>query len=489
MFSRRSCVEHFLAAGPIQRQNFSRDDKGMAKLFSECFDTVLRFNTTQKEWACFDGKIWKPDRGGMMAANAAKVFADSLAIYAFQLADGSEKTDFIRFVNKYGDYSRRKILVEDARSEMFFSNEDLDRDGRLYNCQNGVLNLETGVLLPHKPEYLLSKISNVYYDPAATAPLFNQTLHEVLQDDADKICFLQKAFGLTLTTDTSCEEMYILYGPTTRNGKSTILETVSHMHGGSEGYALSMVPETLAQRKTKDSRQASGDIARLDGCRMLTVSEPPKRMIFDAALLKTLLGRDTITARHLHEREFQFIPVFTLFMNTNYLPVIQDDTLFSSGRIKVIEFSRHFSPEEQDTTLKNRLRSRDELSGTFNFCFEGLKLFREVGIDPPSVVVQAVKSYREASDKIANFLSDRMERTGKNTGAGTVYQAYRTWCIDCGFGIESKQNFFSELKAKGLFSPSGTVNGMTVRNVIIGYELIPDNDPPPPEEPPYYGHF
>jgi len=40
-------------------------------------------------------------------------------------------------------------------------------------------------------------------------------------------------------------------------------------------------------------------------------------MIFDAALLKTLLGRDSIVARHLHEREFEFDPMFKLFMNTN----------------------------------------------------------------------------------------------------------------------------------------------------------------------------
>lgn len=66
------------------------------------------------------------------------------------------------------------------------------------------------------------------------------------------------------------------------------------------------------------------------------------------ALLKSLLGRDSITARFLHQREFEFIPKFKLVINTNYLPVITDDTIFSSGRLNVVSFDRHFEPHEQD---------------------------------------------------------------------------------------------------------------------------------------------
>jgi putative DNA primase/helicase len=129
-------------------------------------------------------------------------------------------------------------------------------------------------------------------------------------------------------------------------------------------------------KQNKDSRQASGDIARLNGCRFLNASEPPKRMIFDVALLKTLLGRDTITARHLHEREFEFVPIFKLVINTNFLPLITDDYMFSSGRINVITFDRHFEPHEQDRILKTRLREPENISGLFNWCLVGLRLFK-----------------------------------------------------------------------------------------------------------------
>lgn len=50
------------------------------------------------------------------------------------------------------------------------------------------------------------------------------------------------------------------------------------------------------------------------GCRFCYACEPPKRMLFDTALLKSLLGRDSITARHLYQRETTFIPKFRLLL-------------------------------------------------------------------------------------------------------------------------------------------------------------------------------
>ncbi len=467
--------EFFNQVQPDNKSRYSRDDKGLSLLFAEYFKPMLRYNTTAKEYYFFDGKIWKPDRGGMIAAGKAKAYIEALVLYSFRLPDGEDKREYQKLISKYGDFSKRKTLVEDARSEMFFSNEDLDQNGNLYNCQNGVFDLETGKLFPHNPDFLLSRISNVVYDPNADCKRFCSFLPEVMQNDSDKSWYLLKHCGLSLTDDTSQEHMLILYGPSTRNGKSTLLETLSYMHGGENGYCLSMLPETLAQKKNKDSRQASGDIARLDGCRMLITSEPPKRMLFDAGLLKQLLGRDTITARNLYEREFQFIPRFKLFMAANSLPVITDDTLFSSGRIQVIEFNKHFTPEEQDPKLKTRLRSQEEISGLFNLCLTGLERYREEGMSPPTSVVQAVKSYRESSDKIQNFITECMEKTGNNSGAGAVYEAYKEWCSDCGFGTESKRSFFDELKSKGLFAERDTVKGVWIRNVVRGYELLPQN--------------
>lgn len=235
-----------------------------------------------------------------------------------------------------------------------------------------------------------------------------------------------------------------------------------------------MKPETLAIKQNLDSRQASGDVARLAGCRFCNASEPPKRMLFDTALLKSLLGRDSITARHLHQREFSFIPKFKLVINTNYLPTITDDTVFSSGRINVISFDRHFEPHEQDKHLKDKLRDKNELSGILNWCIKGLQLYRQEGLEPPKAVQNATEVYRTDSDKIGNFINECLSKTGKNSKAKDIYEVYVKWCEDNGYGCENKGNFFAELKTKGLFMSSGTVEGKSVRNIVRGYTIETD---------------
>ena len=267
-------------------------------------------------------------------------------------------------------------MLQDSRDIYFFTNEGLDKGDYILNVQNGTLDLSghEPMFIRHTPDMLLSKICNVEYDPATECPVWEKFLEDAMQGNGGKIQYLQKIAGLSLTGNTEQETCFILYGPSTRNGKSTFVETLIYLLGD---YAISMKPESLAVKQNLDSRQASGDIARLAGCRFVNASEPPKRMLFDTALLKSLLGRDSITARHLHQREFTFIPKFKLVINTNYLPTITDDTIFSSGRLNVITFDRHFAPEEQDKNLKEKLRNKTELSGILNWCIQGLKMYRD----------------------------------------------------------------------------------------------------------------
>lgn len=462
---------------PEQNQdNYSWDDRGMCRLFSDVYANTLCFNATAKEWFRWDGKRWVKDEGGMFAQKKAKIFAEALWLYSLKLNDNNiNKKAFQTFVGRYGQYRNRKTLVDDARSERVITNADLDKCDNLFNCRNGIFDLDSFKLIPHDPKYLISKISNVFYDPHAKSELWERFINEIMEGDTEKTRFLQKVLALGITTDTSIEKMIILYGPTTRNGKSTILEVIIYMSGGSKGYALSVPPETLA-KKNRDSRSASGDLARLDGCRLAVASEPPKRMLFDSALLKTMLGRDTITARNLFEREFQFIPKFTLVMNTNYLPYVQDETMFTSGRIAVIPFNRHFTPEEQDPTLKDKLKAEECLSAVFNWCLDGLKLFRQEGLNLPESVINATKEYQESSDKIGMFIDECLVKSGINSKGGDIFEAFSAWARANGFEGGSKLTFFEEMRSRGLLAKSGTIGNQTYRNVIVGYQLADDFD-------------
>jgi putative DNA primase/helicase len=64
--------------------------------------------------------------------------------------------------------------------------------------------------------------------------------------DVDTAVYPQKALGYTLTGLTEYEAFYILYGATTRNGKSTLIDAVVNVLGD---YACTIQPQTFARRR------------------------------------------------------------------------------------------------------------------------------------------------------------------------------------------------------------------------------------------------
>lgn len=444
----------------------SGDDIASGRLFSEVFGSVVRYDVTAKSFRYYDGRVWKIDDENLIAFHLTKILQKGLYRY-IGLNGGDVSKDYISYVGKLSSRNKRIVMMMEARDFLFVDSTIWDARGELLNCLNGVYNLHTHEFLSHSSEFFLTKITNVEYNPDAKSEDWEKFIEEVTQSK-EKERYLQVKFGYGMTSDTSEESLDIIYGKTTRNGKSTVLETLTYILGS---YAMNVNPETLAQ-KPRDSRSPSEDVARLNGCRFLVCPEPPKRMVFDVSRVKTFIGRDTLTARNLYEKSFEFVPCFKLFMNTNYLPVVTDDTLFSSGRVRVITFDRHFTEEEQDKTLKDRLRTPENASGILNWCLEGLKIYQREGIIVPVCIKDATIEYRESQDKINQFITDTLEEhEGGVLSVKEIYPKYYDWCRSNGYGVEGKRNFIEELKSKDIWRKTGTVNGRTTFNVIIGYDI------------------
>ena len=455
------------------------DDISTARLFADLFQSVLRYNTTFKQFSVYDGTRWKKDAEGMTAEKLAKMFAISLVIMA---AQSEQSKNTIDSANKLLQRRYRTQMLQDCRDFYHVSAEMFDTQPNLLNCRNCVLDLETGDKLEHDSSLLLSKCINASYDSTASTATFETFIEQIMQGDKDKALYLQMIMGYALTGTAEQEECYFMYGKSTRNGKSTLLSTIEHMMGD---YAANIQPESLAMKDKKNGSAPTPDIARLKGIRFLHCGEPPKRMRLDAALLKGLTGGDTQTARFLHEADFEFKPVFKLMLNTNYLPLVMDDTAFSSQRIKVIEFNRHFEESEQDIDLKRKLTTDENLSGILNWCYDGLAFYRGNNnrLTVPASVTAATAEYRKNSDKMASFIEECLVQSEGGVVTGKrAYEVFVAWCRDNGYGCESKSNFFSELKSKGLLSDTATINNNTVHNAIKGYLLdetmLPDEGSP-----------
>ena len=112
------------------------------------------------------------------------------------------------------------------------------------------------------------------------------------------------------------------------------------------------------------------------GVRFANISEPRRGLVLNEAQIKSMTGNDTLNARFLHENSFDFKPQFKLYVNTNYLPAITDMTLFSSGRIVIIPFDRHFEEWEQEQNLKAEFSILEVASAILNWLIEGYTLYK-----------------------------------------------------------------------------------------------------------------
>ena len=455
----------------VPEKSCSHNDIGLSELFAKIYKNQIVYNASAKCWYYYNGKVWVEDTSNMITLQKMTEFSKALLAYTSQITDDGIRNSFSKCVDKLGNLGARETIVKDSRDKMFIKQTDFDKNKSLFNCQNGTLNLETFEFSQHNPNDLLSKISNVEYDPKATCPTFKKFMNEIMQNNTNKINYLKKALGYSLTCSTKEETCFILYGKTTRNGKGTLTDTISYMLGD---YAVTAMPETLSLKKWKDSTRASGDIARLNGCRFLNISEPSQQMIVDSALLKTLTGRDKITARHLHQNEFEFYPQFKLFINCNYLPIIEDNTVFTSNRVNVITFDRHFKSNEQDKELKDKLKNPNEISGIFNWCLEGLKKYRQEKLIPPLEIKQATFDYGKSNDKFNVFFNAELIESNNNVSLSSIYDRYCKWCKENKILPLEKSKIKKRLEQMKILKNKATVKGKTTSNVIIGYELKED---------------
>lgn len=247
------------------------------------------------------------------------------------------------------------------------------------------------------------------------------------------------------------------------------MESVLRLMGD---YGRAVRPETIAQKQHVNSQSPSEDIARLAGIRFANISEPSRGLVLNAAQVKSMTGNDTQNARFLNENSFDFLPQFKLYINANYLPVIHDMTLFTSERIFIIPFDRHFSTLEQDKTLKDAFASPEAQSAILNWLLEGYTALQHEGLKPPPAVTEATNTYRHESDKTKLFAEDCLENTGSSdVRTSDVYAAYRQWCHANGCYPENTRNFNQALRNIGQVIRKRPVSGGEKTTLLIGYKL------------------
>ena len=463
-------LQRLIELNPADTTKYPWTDIGAGKLFADFYKAVLRYVPERRTWFDYQAGTWSADIGGLKAMRRCMELANLLHLYALEIKDEHQRKSYMDYSKRWQTHGYRVNVLKDAQVHHPISFLEFDTDPYIFNCSNGTLHLDTGKFTEHISSDLLTKKSSVAYEPSAHSKRWNNFISEIMSNDQERALFLQKVFGYALSGDTHHE--CILYGATTRNGKGTLCESVLKVFGS---YGCTSRPETIAQKNSTNSSQPSEDVARLAGIRFVNIAEPGKSLVLNAALVKNMTGNDTINARFLHENSFDFAPQFKLYINTNYLPVVNDMTVFTSGRVIIIPFERHFDESEQDKGLKHEFMKPEVQSAILNWLLVGYKQLQLHGLKMPQSVINATDQYEHDSNKTLLFIEDCLEEgTDYEERTSEVYNRYKSWCIENGQYAESMKNFKQSLSAVVEVKRKRPKSGGEKTTMVIGYRLISD---------------
>ena len=463
----------------IRPEMYEPNERDISRVFAMVTHSYMRFNITHERWSVFNGKTWELDQSGVQSQRIMREFSLELTKYASNNATSIDDK-FLKYVMSLGGASKRKALLKDASDINIVTDSDFDTDNYLFNCRNGTLNLITGKLQPFDPDDMITKIANVNYVPNASNPIWDNFMQEIFSGDQDLINYMYEVFGYCLTGLNNHECFWIFKGETTRNGKSTLLGTFAYLLGSSNGYSKNMDISSLARKNSFNSSRASSDIFRLKGSRFVMCSEPPTNFELDENKIKSITGNDTVTARTLFSVEEEFAPTFKIFIACNNKPIISDESIIISQRMKIIPFKRYFDEAHQNKNLKELLKEDSILEAFLWKCVEGYTRMAKNGFSEPAVVKDAVADYESGGQVFDRFLEDRMKKSSNpfpNSAEcsylSQFYPLYENWCDENGYVAMSKERINGYMKAKDIWKKSATFPSGTKRNVLVGYS-IPD---------------
>lgn len=403
-------------------------------------------------WLTWDGNRWLKDSEHLvmqLAKDAGRLIRNE----ALALSKFMNVTKFMNHANKSSNAHSLKSMLKLSAPEVTLTINDFDQEKFIINCQNGILNLETGVLLKHTPQVRVTKMTGVIFNPNAKCPNFLKFLDRIMPDNKLQN-YLQRATGYSLTAETNEQVFFFLHG-SGANGKSTFLRVLLEIFGDyGDQASINFLSEP-----------GRFEIAGLAGLRFCSTIEVTEGKPFAEEFVKQMTGNDRLTGEYKFKDKFSFEPTHKIWLAANHRPLIKGTDNAIWRRVKVIPFSETIPEEEQDKKLLDLLLS--ELPGIFNWAVQGCLDWQEYGLNEPVTVKLATTSYREDSDLIAQFLQTCCyENEDHEEGATDLYKSFLNWCETCGEHPLSQSQFGIKLEEKG-FTRKHTHDG----NIYLGISL------------------
>lgn len=340
--------------------------------------------------------------------------------------------------------------------ELLAHDDTKQADAKYIAFRNGILDIETGDLLPFSPDFIITNKIDYDYDPLAQSELVDRTLDKLACGKSDIRALLEECAGYCFYRRNELRKAFILTGDKS-NGKSTYIAMLQKMLGDDNTSALDL--KELGDRfKTSEIYRKLANLGDDIGDEFIT----------DMSIFKKLVTGDRVTAERKGQDPFSFNSYAKLIFSANNLPRTKDRTGAIIDRLIVVPFNATFSKNDPDYDpyIKYKLVQDDCIQYLIKLGIEGLKrVLERKAFTESEKVNEELDNYNKLNNPILYFFADISVEDLIREPVDVWFAKYHDFCLGENINTLSKIEFSRQLLRhfNGLEIKVKSINGKRYR--------------------------
>jgi len=291
--------------------------------------------------------------------------------------------------------------------------------------RNGVVDVLTGEIRPHRMSDWLAGVLPVDFDKRARADFFELALDMWFgepggaQPPDDRADALIDFFGYVALPHAKFKQALLCFGEGD-TGKSVPLMLARKLVGSEFCTALGVeAMDDPVQRSTIKHKRVN------------VLTELTTDALIKEGGFKTMVStEEPLLINPKYEKPHDYVPIAKHMIATNNLPVINDRSAATFNRLLIIPFTKVLKKEEQDRDLLAKMTTPDQMSGLLNLAVKGAaRLIARGGqFVAPKAGADLNRSMREDANPMFDFIRARLIKDGAdNVRAGELAKEFNEW--------------------------------------------------------------
>ena len=364
-------------------------------------------------------------------------YVENIGFYEYIHGVWTKRTDnFIRsyFVDRLGSYAqgnKLEALLKYLKAET--TTEELFNRRPIFNFRNVTLDLATSEEREHSPSDMSSIQMNYDYDVKAKCPQWKKFIAEIMDDNAPKMKLLQEMAGYILFEDCSLQKCFMLIGDGS-NGKSVLLNVIAAVFN--EKNVSNVEMSSLLEPFQRISMMNS----------LVNITTETNSNVKGAeSIFKQIVAGDPINGCFKNKDFVTFKPRCKIITASNEFMKSRDTTYGFLRRILFVKFTRTFEGKSKDKNLESKLKT--ELSGIFNWAYEGYKRLRDqLEFTETEEQTEIMEEFMKVMNPVAAFIQEELTNETGRLGTAELYEKYKEWATEAGHEKAGRNKFLQKFR-------------------------------------------